>query len=331
MYVDPGRPLVALLEDLALDGWSPVLAAAPCHAAKDPGAAIRAVLERDGERIVLKERATYLGVEEFRFQVAAHRRLADAGAPVPAVPAGLADRVAACAPAGRDFHVYAWVDGRTLRADAPADVACLAASLARFHAHSTSLVDEAGGLRHREPRDRFGKTRFYRPLLDRGLGSLARDRADRLYRALDDAEAALTHRSRLCVLHGDVDVDNAVASGEECVLIDLDDLHVGPPLSDLAWLMTLTAGMAKSPGPPAYRFREAWNTELLQAIADGYAAGATLHADDRADLPSWLVASIACATVDAFYHDGWLIDARAVATEVDLALSLIDAVDDVHR
>jgi Ser/Thr protein kinase RdoA (MazF antagonist) len=275
--------------------------------------------------VLLKERAPYLAEEEFDYQLRAHRELARAGAPVPAVPEAIADLVAARAPSGRAFSVQAFVHGRAPCAESEKDLAEIGLAVARFHAASAAVEPPAPGMRQLEPRDRFGKARRYVRLLERTLPARVGGVVDDLRDRLDRAAAAVDPSAPRVLQHGDVDLPNALLTPNGCVLVDLDDMHCDPRVSDIAWLITLTAGMARTPDLPGYAFRDAWGVSLGDAVVAGYERCSRLSAAERRQFPFWLIASVVCAAVDAFFHDDWLVQRSRLADELARGLHLIDS------
>jgi Ser/Thr protein kinase RdoA (MazF antagonist) len=316
-----------LLTELGLEGWCPVDGGVRGGTEEDH---LVAVLSRDGTSIVLKERAAYLSDEEFDCVVSNNRALARAGAPVPPVPEALARLVARRAPAGRRFSTVLWVGGRPLDPDAREDLECLGRALARFH-RAARQIDATEPRVRSEPRERFGKARHHRRLLESRLGP---ELTDELYERLVAAQRLVAGYPAGAMpsqlLHGDVDPHNAVRTESGCVLLDVDDMHSGPVISDLAWLAILTAGMRRTADEAGYTFRDEWDGERCDAVLGAYRSEARLERTPPGLRP-WLVASVVCAMTDCFHHNRWLVDERRLRDEAMRALHLADAAPETAR
>ncbi|SHG39340.1 Phosphotransferase enzyme family protein [Streptoalloteichus hindustanus] len=273
------------------------------------------------ELVVVKRKRDYLSESEFLAHCAVHRRLADAGGPVPGLPASAPDNPVR-GPDGALYEIWEWVEGRPVDVASPADLAALGAALAEFHLLADGALDGVD-LDPKEPHDRFEKARFHFPLLAEGLGDAGAEQ----HRALVAAWTAAHERARretplpANVLHGDPCPENVLVTGPgRAVLLDLDDVHPGPAVSDLAWSLTRVGAVV----PEGDGFRDRWHAEAVAAVLDGYRSRRPLSAAERAALPHWIVASLCCAASDQLYDYGWKIDTAALPAECDRVLALAE-------
>jgi|SRR5262245_29912684 len=331
------RPLRDLLDDLGLYDYKPI---APAGLAPlDPGSEVLVVLEpvaeRSSQRVLLKERHSYLSDDEYRLQLELHRHLFRNGGPVAPLPEFVADRLPLITPDGRLFSLQAWVEGRALNADSLSDLAALGDALACFHLATADFKWTASPDVHKEPRERFEKAEFYRYLLRNYLGDSPDPLEMSLYAALRHARAQLdalyekTGPEPRQPIHGDSDPANALRLSHKCVLLDYDDVHLSTRAADLAWLLTLCAGLKPVAGPVALRFRSTWSKPHLDTIIGSYQARARLDYAGTQALRWWMVAAVICAVVDCFHHNGWLIEPTPLRREGRKALSLIDELKDI--
>lgn len=218
-----------------------------------------------------------------------------------------------------------FVHGHGPDAETPEDLAAVARAAAIFHERGRA-IEPPPDLHRAEPRDRFGKASASLEMLAGALSDTAPETAPRLREVLDRARAQAPPGGPRRLLHGDLDLPNALLTENGCVLLDLDDVHVDARVSDVAWLATLVAAMSRTRDGPGYTFRRAWDERLLRAVVDGYASVAPLTGEERASLRGWLATSLVCASVDAFHHGGWLLPPDKLAEEAARATTLADAV-----
>ena len=332
------RPLRTLLDELGLNDYKPIGPGGLMS--MDPGSEVFVVLEPAAEqshqRVLLKERHSYLSDDEYRLQMELHRHLFRNGGPVVPLPEFAADRLPLMTPDGRLFGLQDWMEGRSLNADSLTDLAALADTLACFHLAAVDFNWTASSDVHKEPRDRFGKAEFYLSLLHNYFENPPDPLETRLYAALRYAGAQLdglydkTGPEPLQPIHGDPDPANALLLSHKCVLLDYDDAHLSTRAADLAWLLTLCAGLKPVAGPVALTFRSTWSKPHLEAIIESYQARARLdHAGTHA-LRWWLVAAVICVVVDNFHHNGWSLEPAALRREGRKALSLIEELKDIQ-
>lgn len=331
-------PLRELLDELGLRDY--MAASAPGRPLTAPGREVFALLREaarpQAPRLLLKQRQAYLSDAEFRLHVELHRHLFRAAAPVVPLPPGFAEKLPLEAADGRLFELQVWVGGRTPRADSPADLKLLGGALAEFHAAAASFPWRGGAEVHGEPRQRFAKADFYRRRLRDALGASADALEAPLYELLGRARARLEAAyaefgpEPLQPVHGDPDTHNGLILDGRCLLFDYDDAHLSTRAADLAWLLTLCAGLRQLDERVPYTFRDRWSEEGLRAILDAYLRAAPLEPSGRAALRWWMVAATVCATVDCFFHGECLVELSRLRDECARAIGLIHELEHIE-
>lgn len=329
------RPMRELLDELGLQDYESV--ESTTSMIQDCGQEVFAVLKpvsnKNSERLLLKERRSYLSDAEFRKHIELHRHIFRNCGPVVPLPASFVDRLPLSTPNKRLFEVLTWVEGSPVNPESASDLALLGNTLARFHIAAADFCWVASPDLHKEPRDRFAKAEFYRPLLRDGLGKSCHPLETRLYELLQHARTRLDSINCLIgpealqAIHGDPDTVNALIVTDGCLLLDYDDAHLSTRAADLAWLATLTSGMERVVGSVQYSFRAEWSRPLLKAIIGGYQKRMALGTPGLEGLRWWMTASIVCAAVDCFFDDGCLVDRSRLNAECSRALELISELE----
>jgi Ser/Thr protein kinase RdoA (MazF antagonist) len=324
MSGDAGCSPEAVLSALGLSAYQPVEGGVW-------GEGLLAAVRRDdsGERLLLKEKRSYLSDAELLVHLDLHRFAAGRGAPVAPIPPALVDRLPLRLPEGRLIEVQTWIGGRKVDPQSAADVAAAGRALARFHRAAEGFPWPAGSCLHQEPRERFGKAEYYRSFLALVLEDAEHPLLLELYDDLADARRSLRDLEPERPLHGDPAPSNFLIEEGECVLIDLDDAHLGPPDEDLAWLMTM-CGALRWRGETCLGLCEGWEPELTRAAWAGYRSEQP-ESGEPLRLRPWLVASVVCAVVDCLTDEGGLILPREEFEEnCHRALWLIDQTEDLR-
>ncbi|MFD9477531.1 MULTISPECIES: phosphotransferase enzyme family protein [Streptomyces] len=282
---------------------------------------VRHPTDPDRPRLVVKRKHGYLSESEFSAQGTVHRRAHAAGAPVPAIPPFLAPSPVR----GTDgvlYQVCCWVDGVPVERGDRSGLSALGAAMAQFHRSCENALDDVV-YEAQEPHDRFEKARFHFPLLAEGLGADGSIRLRLLEAALVTAEADLASRPPIphVVVHGDPCPENGVLGPDGTVsLIDLDDVHMGPAVADVAYLL-ISVGAVMFGGD---RFLPAWDEPSVAAVLNGYLARRPLSDLEWDGLAPWLTAGLCCAVTDQLYHNGWKIPTTELSAECSKVLALVD-------
>ncbi|MCP2262625.1 homoserine kinase (EC 2.7.1.39) [Streptoalloteichus tenebrarius] len=272
------------------------------------------------ELLVVKRKRDYLSESEFLAHCAVHRRLAAAGGPVPALPESPPENPVR-GPDGALYEIWTWVPGRAVDVGSPNDLRGMGAALAEFHLLADGALDGVD-LDPKEPHDRFAKARFHFPLLAEGLGARGAGQHRELVARWTAAHRA-SEGSALppAVLHGDPCPENVlVTDSGRAVLLDLDDVHPGPAVSDLAWSLTRVGAVV----PAGDGFRDDWDAPAVTAVLDGYRSRRPLSDAEYEALPHWIVASLCCAASDQLYDYGWKIPTDALPAECERVLALAE-------
>lgn len=175
-------------------------------------------------------------------------------------------------------------------ADESTDLEACARALAHLHRANLPNLPAAPDP---EWRERIAKARL-----------LLRDACSAL-RLLEEAERRFAPCATVSTVHGDAHIRNFLVSGSHAEIIDLDTLHTGDPLDDLAGFAAGLYHRALIAGAPADRTDEA-----VTRFIETYAAEATLAFDNEtlsARIALSLIAERACRAI--VRHKGDVVDA----------------------
>lgn len=294
----------------------------------EPQADLFAIIRRQNQLFLLKEKRSYLCKEEFESHIKLHRAIWEMNGPVAGLPGDLATVLPLRSSTGRLFEVQIWENGRRPDVGSLDDMYLLGSSLAAFHSLSGQVLP-IGKTRHAEPRNRFEKALSYRHYLERELGS-DHYLIGMLYG--NDFLASWEREQRETaihgLLHGDPCPENSLIQRNRCLLLDLDDFSIGPLCSDLAWMITLSCATDLDASKKRYSFRENWALARFEALIQGYCSQSKLPDQE---LGNWLTASLVCASVDLFFHGDCKLEKRALIEECRRCFHLIRTRNDLER
>lgn len=250
-----------------------------------------------GQLFLLKEKPPYISDDEFESQLCLHHHIQRQNGPVVQLLITMTNELSLVW-ANRHLALLTWVEGRHLYPQQLEDNVELGGVIARFQDAAKSFESNTGNWelphnRHWTAPERWTHILAYTEYVRQALQEIEeKEKAVALHQIQDwiIRQGTILDAQELPeqFIHADADCFNCIQGHGDTYIVDLDEVHWGYRVTDLAYAAAYVGGMHHVREDARGHIATVWQWEKIQGVLQGFGKHSSLTEVERANFHRFL-------------------------------------------